>query len=78
MGPWVPRHLGALDRPVSQFFQISSFRSSSWVRGWHVELWTSMGKFYTVRYSGRGYGKGNMGKTIGYYDFGKVEEYTVT
>ena len=54
----------SLDRPVSQFFQISSFPSSSWVRGWHWKLWTSMGKFYTVRYSGRGYGKGNMGQPL--------------
>ena len=49
-----------LDRPVSQFFPISSFPSSSWVRGWHVELWTSMGKFYTIRYSGRGYETGGV------------------
>ena len=42
-----------------------------------MKLWTRIGKFYTIRYSGRGYEKGIVGWTFGYYDFGKVEEYTV-
>ena len=48
------------------------------VRGWHLKLWTRMGKFYTARYSGRGYEKGNMGKTFGYYENWKVEKYTAS
>ena len=43
-----------------------------------MKLWTRMGKFYTVRYSGRGYGKGNMGKTFGYYENWKVEKHTAS
>ena len=36
------------------------------------------GSFYTVRYSGRGYEKGNMGQTFGYYENWKVEKYTAS